>query len=67
MIIEIPKGSSIYKAVQYAKQKCIETRHNYVSYIFNDIELCVAADSREEDICTIYQLECRIRRLEQGK
>jgi len=67
MNIEVPKGMSIYTAVQYAKQKCIETRHNYVTYTFNDIELCVAADSLEEDICVIYQLECRIRRLEQGK
>lgn len=67
MKIEIPKGFSIYKAAEYAKQMCITTRHNYVSYVFNDIELSVSANSCEDDICTIYQLECKIRKLEAGK
>lgn len=64
MIIEIPKGYSIYTAAQYAKKKCLETRNNHVSYVFNGIELMISANSCEEDICTIYQLECKIRRLE---
>lgn len=64
MKIVIPMGFSIYTAVQYAKEQAISTRHNYVSFIFNGIELCVSSNSLEEDICTIYQLESKIRRLE---
>lgn len=67
MKIVIPSGISIYTAVQYAKEQAISTRHNYVSFIFNGIELCVSCNSLEEDICTIYQLESKIRRLERLK
>ena len=64
MKIVIPPGFSIYTAVQYAKEQAISTRHNYVTFVFNDIELAVSGESLEEDICTIYQLKSKIRRLE---
>lgn len=64
MKIEIPKGFSIYTAVQYAIEEAARTRHNYVTFVFNDVELAVSPGSCETDICTIYQLECKVRQLE---
>lgn len=64
MRIDIPKGMSIYKAIQYAIEQAISTRQNYVTFVFNDIELSVSSESSEWDICTIYQLECKLRQLQ---
>lgn len=64
MKIDIPKGLSIYRAAEYAIEQTTLTRHNYLSFVFNDIEVSVSGESYAEDICTIYQLECKVRQLE---
>jgi len=64
MRIDIPKGMSIYTAVEHAIEQAISTRQNYVTFVFNDIELSVSSESSEWDICTIYQLKCKVRQLQ---
>lgn len=61
MKIEIPKGVSIYKAIEIAKDKAHESRWGEVGFDFNGINLVVHKDSLDLDISTIYQLECRLR------
>lgn len=63
MNIEAPKGMSIYNAVAYAKQMCIDKRLLVVVLKFNDIELYVDRNSLDIDICTIYNLKHQLRQL----
>lgn len=67
MLIDIPKGMSIYNAVAYAKTEAAKTRYGIVDIEFNGIKLAVNEDSLDLDISTIYQLECVIQRLKSGK
>lgn len=61
MMIEIPKGMSIYNAIAHAKAEAVKTRFGEVGIEFNGINLVVHKDSLDLDISTIYQLECRLR------
>lgn len=61
MKIEIPKGMSLYQAINHAKEEASKTRWGEVGFDFNGINLIVHKDSLDLDISTIYQLECRLR------
>lgn len=63
MNIEAPKGMSIYNAVAYAKEVCIENRLSSVMLEFNGLGLYVDKNSLDVDICTIYSLMSELRQL----
>lgn len=66
MLIEVPKGMSLYNAITYAKAEASKTRFGEVGIEFNGINLVVHKDSLDLDISTIYQLECRLRDNKRG-
>jgi len=67
MLIDVPKGMSIYNAIAYAKAEAAKTRFGEVGIDFNGVNLVIHKDSLDLDISTIYQLECVIQRLKAGK
>ena len=63
MKIEAPKGMSIYNAVAWAKLQAVSEGLREITLVFNEISLTIDRSSLDIDICTIYQLECRVRNL----
>jgi hypothetical protein len=63
MLIEVPKGMSLYNAIAHAKAEAAKTRFGEVGFDFNGINLVVHKDSLDLDISTIYQLECKLHKL----
>lgn len=58
-----PFGISFHQAVLRAKLACIQHGLALVYLIFNDNEIVVHANSRVEDIYTIYCLKCQLDNL----
>ncbi|ANA49308.1 hypothetical protein PMW_183 [Pseudomonas phage phiPMW] len=63
MSLDIPKGMNIHSAATYARDYAAKQRANYVTIVFNDINLTVYATSNPDDIALIYYLESEVRRL----
>jgi len=61
MNIEAPKGMSIYNAVAYAKNICIDKGLSGVMLEFNGLGVHVDRNSLDVDICTIYNLMSLLR------
>ena len=64
MIYEPNKGTNFYDAVKDLKFELFRTGRSYKEMSFNDIILTVYRDSNIDDIATIYDLKCKISRLE---
>lgn len=55
------KGMSIYQASQEAIARAIDYQ-SYVHFLFNEISIEVHPNSFVDDIVTIYDLRCQLRR-----
>jgi hypothetical protein len=63
MKLEVEKGLMFYQVVKLAQQKAVSYQTT-VDFVFNDIHIRVDRDSFIDDICTIYDLKCKIQQLE---
>lgn len=63
MQINIDKGLSFYEAFKYAKEMIDTHNTNHAEFDFNEIYLTVYRASVFNDIATIYELKCEIRRI----
>ena len=63
MQIDIPAGYSLYQAFKLAKEMIDLHNTSYVDFQFNKISLTVQRASVFNDIATIYDLKCELRRI----
>lgn len=64
MQIEIDKGVSFYEAFKQSKEAMNNTGTSYVEFEFNGIWISIQRASVFVDIAEVYDLKCKIRRLE---
>lgn len=64
MIVDIDKGLSFYEAFKKAKEVIDEFNTSFVEFEFNGIPISIQRASAFVDIAEVYDLKCKIRRLE---
>ena len=65
MFVHAEKGDSFYTAVKKVKDNILKST-DYIDLEFNEIRVRVSKDSNIDDLAIIYDLKCKIRRMEAG-